>query len=334
MQDLRDFLSLGAIVSLDAKHVLLGWGKRQWVKKPNSYPSWFFPTFFFEENKSYFEHLFTQKMEISALISLLPLEIQRKEWSEPYWTPFEQAIKGLDKMIKIVPYVQKKAQGNVPVAASLRAALEYLMKHPGTYIYGFWGKEEGMLGVTPEVLGEFREKEFITMAVAGTVPSEQADEMLKDVKLRHEHQIVVEGICQDLASLGKLEIGATLPKSFSRLVHLVTPICLQANLSLNPEAVIRALHPTPALGAFPKNQAMRWLKSYAELIPRERYGAPVGVLKSAVEGVCYVAIRNMQWKNNQMTLTAGCGIVKGSIMEKEKQEILTKFSAIQEILKI
>ena len=86
------------------------------------------------------------------------------------------------------------------------------------------------------------------------------------------------------------------------------------------KAATTALHPTPALGAFPKEAGFTWLENYNQQMPRGRYGAPVGCLLNN-QATCIVAIRNVQWKGSQAKIGAGCGIVKESVLENEWNEI-------------
>ena len=92
------------------------------------------------------------------------------------------------------------------------------------------------------------------------------------------------------------------------------------------------MHPTPALGAFPRRPGMEWLKEYQQKIDRRRFGAPVGYAIEDAQAKCYVAIRNVQWTKNQMLLAAGCGIVATSQYDAEWAEIKLKLQAIKEML--
>ena len=336
-----EFFSCGSIVSLNSTQCLIGWGERSWHTKP-SYPCWIFPDFFLEAAKPYCTHPFTRVVETTELLGQLQEEgSQTLSWSSPDWGPFERAVQELkasQHLSKVVPYVQKFAAGEMSpksIAQSLKSALRYQMRTKGTFLYGFWDSQEGMLGVTPEILFKWEEGQPIsTMACAGTAPAANAEQMLQDAKLREEHRIVIEGICRELAPYGQVEVGTTAAKTFSRLAHLVTPIEMRITPPLQLEALLQALHPTPALGAYPKQVGAAWLRKYALALPRSRYGAPVGVMLSPEQGVMYVAIRNIQWEKSTLTLTAGCGIVADSVLEQEKQEILVKMAAIQEILSV
>jgi menaquinone-specific isochorismate synthase len=101
--------------------------------------------------------------------------------------------------------------------------------------------------------------------------------------------------------------------------------------AVTTDQVTQLIHPTPALGAYPRVEGMKWLREFDREMPRERFGAPVGYTRKG-ESTCYVAIRNVQWKDFQLKLGAGCGIVPASQFESEWNEILLKLKSIKNIL--
>ncbi|MGZ3634339.1 MAG: chorismate-binding protein, partial [Parachlamydiaceae bacterium] len=221
---------------------------------------------------------------------------------------------------------------------SLRSMLQYARQLP-VFVYGYWIEKEGMLGATPELLFRIRHSEtsvLETMAIAGTQKKDVVShEMAQDPKLLHEHQVVVKDLVSQLTKYGAVQLGDLQVLSLPVVSHLYTPISVQLSSSGQTfEALVHQLHPTPALGGFPRETAKEWLKNYAERVPRGRFGAPVGYWHQAHQSTCYVGIRNMIWNHHQLAIGAGCGIVEESLLELEWNEILLKMRAIQNILKI
>jgi menaquinone-specific isochorismate synthase len=208
------------------------------------------------------------------------------------------------------------------------ACLKKVQERP-LALYGFWNEQEGMLGATPELLFRQNEKGVETCAVAGTVTALQ--EWKNDSKLKEEHEIVVQAIVQALSPYGAVSVGEVGLTPFAHLAHLKTPILLSVTCPF--ETLVAALHPTPALGASPKEAGAIWLQQVQQLIDRRRYGAPVG-LKKGSTGHCFVAIRNVQWTMQESQLMAGCGFVQGSDVELEWQELKMKLAAMKEILSL
>ena len=112
------------------------------------------------------------------------------------------------------------------------------------------------------------------------------------------------------------------------LKHLLTNISLTAEMALDVEKLTRALHPTPALGGFPRAQAMRWLQSQPEAVFRRRFGAPFGYVDGDFAHVV-VAIRGLQLHSGRWWLASGCGVVEGSVPEREWSELALKRESIR-----
>ena len=96
------------------------------------------------------------------------------------------------------------------------------------------------------------------------------------------------------------------------MYHLYTEI--KANLNDKSYiGLIDRLHPTPALGGYPKEEALDFIEN-KEFGTRGLYGAPVGYIDVYDDCEFIVAIRSMLIKEQQATLYAGCGIVKIRIL--------------------
>jgi len=94
---------------------------------------------------------------------------------------------------------------------------------------------------------------------------------------------------------------------------------------------VRALHPTPALGGFPREAARNWLREH-EGIERGRYAAPFGWL-TRTGGEFYVAIRSALLRDDRAWLYAGAGIVRGSEPDREFEETELKLDTMQRALR-
>ena len=236
-----------------------------------------------------------------------------------------------------MPFVMEKAASAMTaeqLTTSLISVLNYALANPA-FLYGFWDKSEGILGAAPELLFRLDEnKKLATVACAGTASGNTHPEsLLNDPKERREHQLVVQGILESLNPFGRAHLGAITVLKLSRLMHLLTPITIELKAMPSFETIVRALHPTPALGAFPRDRGMMWLKDYQQKIDRRRFGAPAGyLLPHSNQACCYVSIRNLQWSDNGMLLSAGCGIVAESSCDREWGEINLKLHAIKEML--
>ena len=342
--DLDQWLRAGAIASLPNGKVMCGYDQcRHLAYDELSEGSYFyFPDFFLNDRAPFFSYEVTEPIELSTLMEHLAAAAQplpALEWRWYGYDDFYGAFKKLKKLFcagnlkKAVPYLFCCCQGlNTPEqrAAALlgcccRAAAQK------SYVYGFWNNEEGMVGATPEQLCQITGNSLQTMACAGTMPIGEA--LISDPKLLKEHCLVVEGIEEALALFGSVEVGESEERHYPPLAHLVTPIEITLNGEVALPSLVSALHPTPALGTFPKAVGNEWLADYATLLPRRRYGAPAGiVMDRGTSAVLYVAIRNIQWQGDTGAVGIGCGVVAESDWRKEWEEIKLKHQAIETML--
>lgn len=350
----RDFIEnwmhCGTLLSAEKGQLILGWGARKWLKEPSQdHPSFYFPDYFLEDSTPWFMHEHVLKLTDTQLLGVLekiPDSCKKHvKWESPSRDFFHTTFMNLQEKIangelkKAVPFVLETASESMDKARlmhSLKYALRYIQSN-AAYLYGFWNDEEGILGVTPEVLfqyGSGHEKVLQTMACAGTKNVKEGDiSLLEDAKEIHEHELVVHGIVQSLSPYGNVNVGKLQLLKLSQLMHLVTPLNVRLHDEPLFKEIVEALHPTPAVGAFPKKEGYRWLQEEERKMQRYRYGAPAGYwLPDEKQSSCYVSIRNVQWKEQRMFIGAGCGVIADSICENEWAEVELKLKAIKEML--
>jgi len=101
---------------------------------------------------------------------------------------------------------------------------------------------------------------------------------------------------------------------------------------INPLRLAEALHPTPAVGGFPRDPAVRWL---ADNEPGDRgwYASPIG-WAGPHSGEFALGVRSADIAGTSATLYAGCGIVAGSDPAEEYAETCAKMRQMLEVLGI
>ena len=226
--------------------------------------------------------------------------------------------------IKVVPIVIEELEFLQPLEpAMFPAAFEV---RPQQFSYGFAFNSEGLLGITPELLFRVSDGILETMALAGTGPIDGPD-LRRDEKECREHALVIDHIREALAGLGTMTVGDTVEKPYGLLKHLYTPIQLRLESIPSFDDLVRRLHPTAALGGWPRSAALKWLKNQEFHQRRRRFGAPFGWQEGEAM-MCVVAIRCLQWKGRRAQLAAGCGVVTGSQSEREWKELQLKRQAV------
>ncbi len=340
--DIDTFLKSGALISFGDGKLLAGWDTT-WQEHPSKEgPSLYFPDFFLKAEKPWLIPSQWCEISIEELLHKLPqiTEPQTYKWHNPYHSHFQNAFVDLKQAFrdnilqKAVPYVFELSPSVLDwekLTQSLQRVLSSAKSQP-VHIYGFWDKHSGMLGATPELLFSYHPEEsriLHTHACAGTIGDGETFSL--SAKELEEHNLVIEGIKEALSEFGQVDVGQRQELHLPHLKHLITPIEMKLSKPFDFDAIVRALHPTPALGAFPKQPGISWLHDYQLNVHRNRYGAPVGCLYKS-QSLCYVAIRNMQWDSNGIKIGAGCGIVAGSQFESEWREINLKLRAIKDQL--
>lgn len=193
------------------------------------------------------------------------------------------------------------------------------------------------IGATPERLVQAEQGQLKTMALAGslrrgTTPEEDEQlgiELLQSVKNKHEHAIVVERI-REVLSAYCTDIDTSATPRLLRLKnvqHLETPITATLKPEYNVLDVIAHLHPTPAVGGFPRDIALQAIRD-TERLDRGWYAAPLGWIDAYGQGEFVVALRSGLIEREKATLFSGCGIVADSDPESEYTESGWKLQAM------
>jgi menaquinone-specific isochorismate synthase len=194
------------------------------------------------------------------------------------------------------------------------------------------GQGPTLLGASPERLLTVRQGQLRSDALAGTAAAAAAGQLLLADKDRREHELVVEAITTVLGHCGLRARRPRHPRlaRHGQLVHLHTPITA-ALAGQAPLAIAGALHPTPAVAGLPRREAMAALRSL-EPFERGHYAAPIGWVDSEGDTELRVAIRSGRLQGHQLDLTAGAGLVRGSVPDRELQEVALKLSVLQQQL--
>lgn len=196
------------------------------------------------------------------------------------------------------------------------------------------GSDQCFIGCTPERLATFNSRFVLTEGLAGSTPrgktaTEDAvleHELLNNQKELKEHTIVRDVIEDNLNEYSLEVTHPTEPsvKKLSNVQHLYTPITARIRDGVSRTEVLKTLHPTPAVGGFPRDKAVAFIKE-TEDFDRGWYASPVGWINAHGNGEFVVAIRCGLIKKDEVRFFAGCGIVEDSDPEKEWEETNLKF---------
>ncbi|NUN07209.1 MAG: chorismate-binding protein [Bdellovibrio sp.] len=266
--------------------------------------------------------------------------LAKAPWEEPTKELFAESLQLIQKRIaageiqKAVPVVFAKSQQTVTPRERAQMLLQLLEAPANLYVYGFWNQDRGVMGATPEVLFEYRQGVLRTMALAGTCPKSEAasrESLLDDAKEKQEHLLVVEDLKEIFKNIGAIKTQGPYVLELPSLYHLCTDIEIECTTAPNFLALLRTLHPTPALGVAPRKAGYQWMTQLQGQQGRGGFGAPFAFF-GPEEALCLVAIRNLQWNDNLSMIGSGCGVVAASELEREWRELFQKRLSVRKIL--
>lgn len=213
-------------------------------------------------------------------------------------------------------------------------------RSPHCYRFLFPAGAEVLIGASPERLFSIRNGRITVDALAGTrrrgtTEAEDrilAEELLNSEKDREEQRIVVETLTQNLQQLCSSCSVVPDPtiKKTNHVQHLYTELQGELRNDISVDEILHLLHPTPATGGDPKEDALAFLARY-ESHSRLYFAGPVGwVDRENAEFA--VAIRSAILYETYAALYAGVGVVAGSNASSEWYETTLKLQPMWNLL--
>ena len=218
------------------------------------------------------------------------------------------------------------------VARSLRAA------YPSCFIYLVTGADgTAFIGASPELLVRRSANRAIAQPMAGSVArgSSEADDnrlarqLEESAKDGDEHRLVADFVVDALRPFAKA-VSARPPEvvRFTNIQHLATTVAAElSEPAADALELAAALHPTPAVGGWPR-EAADVLIDELETMERGWYAGAVGWMDARGDGEFAVALRcGLLWEDGAR-LYAGVGVMPDSDAARELDETELKFKAL------
>ena len=209
---------------------------------------------------------------------------------------------------------------------------------------------DGLIGATPEMLVRVRGDIAEARVLAGTLdrataPSGDTDYahrmLLEDEKQRHEHQLAIDSLTEQL---GPLSSGMDAPDEpfvlqLPNVWHLASDV--KATLATRADGSVPSMldlaevfHPTAAVCGTPTKAAGLILREL-EGMDRGPYAGPVGWIDTLGNGEFGIALRGGVIESpTSIRLYAGCGVVAASDPAAELAESWAKMRPMREALGI
>ncbi|WP_347862508.1 isochorismate synthase [Salimicrobium sp. PL1-032A] len=265
-------------------------------------------------------------------------EVRPEEWKKTIEEATEELKSG--SLQKIVLAREVRLTFNAP--ASITSVLQDLSEmQNASYVFCYEHGGAYFVGATPERLVKVENDELFSACLAGTIrrggteedDDALGDELLADSKNRVEHEYVVRMIRNAVERYAEAVDVPEEPSLYKlrNLQHLYTPVQARLKDGFSLLDVVKDLHPTPALGGLPQQEAVDYIRKH-EFMNRGWYASPIGWIDGGLNGEFAVAIRSALIRENRASLFAGCGVVESSDPESEYEETQVKLKPMLAVL--
>ncbi|MPZ23625.1 MAG: isochorismate synthase [Dehalococcoidia bacterium] len=204
-----------------------------------------------------------------------------------------------------------------------------LANNPRCFVFAAQRGGRCFLGATPERLVRLQDGQASASSLAGSIARgwdavedrRLGEALMASAKDQVEHAIVVRALREALGAVVHQlspEVAPELMKA-PHVQHLETMVEGVALPGVSVLDLVERLHPTPAVGGYPRERAMAAIREQ-ERLDRGWYAGPIGWLDAAGEGEFAVAIRSALLDGCEASLYAGCGLVAESDPDREFAE--------------
>ena len=225
----------------------------------------------------------------------------------------------------VISRIKELDKENINLSETFKNLHQY---YPNAYVYLRYDVEEGCwIGASPELLLKEENQLIQTVSLAGTKAKE--DDWTD--KEYHEQQVVTDYITTTLARFTNyVDVDGPFSVNAGFFEHLKSFISAQLMDKNKLYDVLKALHPTPAVGGMPKDLSTDFILTN-EGYNRTFYAGFMGY-ETENESEFFVNLRCAKIYQNKVKLYVGGGIMPDSIPENEWKETELKSKTIGELL--
>jgi isochorismate synthase len=295
----------------------------------------------FETNKTCF---FLPGKGTTKPIKFRPIALNNKPENESHLLEQWQFIAKKERFIEHIIQIQKAIQASeVEKVVAFRTAIELVDQHvdlnvfldllikefPQAYILVYQYDNQVFITASPELLLSIKGNVASTVALAGTAAWEKRNEL--GIKESEEQDYIAKHI-DKLLTYNQLVYQKEQKEIIKagHLAHYVNRYTFELPVEKR-KTLLAALHPTPAVGGFTKDDALLFIQQN-EAYTRNWYAGFAGNV-GPTETVLSVNIRCLQIINQTAVFFAGAGITKDSNPEKEWNETTLKLQTLLRLFK-
>lgn len=234
-----------------------------------------------------------------------------------------------DKVVAAKNYFDQRASFN-----DLRISFVELCKaYPQSFICLYNTAESGCwLTASPEMFLRLRGNKIETVSLAGTRSNVLGNEAWGEKELDEQNIVSVyqEEVWKN-AGVEDIKISGPHILELKSLQHLKTDYSGSVKDESVYENLALAMHPTPAVGGFPKEESLSFIEKF-ESFQRDMYAGFFGVGEGTNQLDTFVKLRTAKLYSNGYLFYAGAGITEGSIAEDEWMETDNKCKILSNYL--
>ncbi|RUM28144.1 MAG: anthranilate synthase component I [Aquifex sp.] len=289
------------------------------------------------------------KEKENTFLNVVEKEPDLKNWRSNFTKEeFESIVKRAKEYIAQGDVIQvvlsqrfrKRFKGNPD---NIYRILRFL--NPSPYMYYLDFDQLKVIGSSPEILVRLEDGRIETRPIAGTRrrgKTEEEDkkleeELLSDEKERAEHLMLVDLARNDIGRVAKT--GSVKVENFMRIeryshvMHIVSDVVGELKEGYDALEVLKATFPAGTVSGAPKVRAMQIIEEL-ENERRGIYAGSVGYISFQGNMDMAIAIRTAVYRDKEIFVQAGAGIVADSVPEKEWEETVNKAKALMKAIEM
>ena len=283
----------------------------------------FADTDFYSYIPSTYSHRFDLPSEVSIVCSGLTVSDDNQK---PFVSLVQQALTEFEntdlkkvvvsRVLVVTASDKNPTQTFQNLALLYPTAFVYYWHHPAT---GSW------MGATPERFANLEDNRLHTIALAGTSSVHKGQKATWTPKEIEEQQLVTDAIETSIKTMFpavQLKVSAVKSIQAGALWHLKTDVQAEST-ELSISKVIKALHPTPAVGGVPKDESTAFILKN-EGYDRKFYTGFLGLFEGDSNADLFVNLRCAEITSNGYNVFVGAGITSKSDPMNEWKETQRK----------
>ena len=212
--------------------------------------------------------------------------------------------------------------------------------NPSPYLFYLDFGNFQLAGSSPEILVRIRDGKLTIRPIAGTrrrgktVAEDKAleAELLADPKELSEHLMLLDLGRNDVGRVAKPASVRVTEKftieRYSHVMHIVSNVEGDAPEDLDPVDALLAALPAGTLSGSPKVRAMEIIDELEDVKRGVGYGGGVGYISSNGSVDVCIVLRTALFKDRNIYVQAGAGVVADSVPQTEYEETLHKAGAL------